>query len=230
MHICTQDERKKSTYAYRINKKGHICTQDGWRKSIYAQPVAYTRIGVDDQEGSVKLSIFQVLIVNDTLSQQVVVNVFIHFDIGGPGLFRGLVCILMIRQTSNRVLLFVIRLVEALCIVVFCHNNQQNRTTGKTAFETVYRLHPRWEMADEVVGAPAAEDFGGRMEKVWDEVKASMELHKSKAVEGLKEFKVGDRVYLATPNIKTRWPRRSWTTGGSAHSQSPNKSPLTHIA
>jgi transposase InsO family protein len=95
-----------------------------------------------------------------------------------------------------------------LPIAEFCHNNHTNRVTGRMAFETVYGLHPRWEGTDGESDVLAAEEFMQKMEKVWDEVRASMELHRQIPPEETKEFCVGDRVYLATANIKTRRPTK----------------------
>ncbi|KAF8761559.1 hypothetical protein RHS01_00207 [Rhizoctonia solani] len=86
-----------------------------------------------------------------------------------------------------------------LPIAEFCHNNQVNSTTGKSAFETVYGMHPRWNIAPTTSNVPHAEDMTKQMELIWDEVKASMEFHKAKEKAPRQEYKVGDKV-LDLPN------------------------------
>jgi transposase InsO family protein len=60
-----------------------------------------------------------------------------------------------------------------LPIAEFCHNNQKNSATGKTAFEAVYGVNPRWDMTDVDVNVPEAEHMTKLMEKMWDEIRAS---------------------------------------------------------
>jgi len=61
-----------------------------------------------------------------------------------------------------------------LPIAEFCHNNQVNSATGKTAFETIYGRHPRWNMINTDSRVPQAEITSKEMQEIWDEVKASM--------------------------------------------------------
>ncbi|QRV84916.1 Retrotransposable element Tf2 protein [Ceratobasidium sp. AG-Ba] len=70
--------------------------------------------------------------------------------------------------------------VRWLPIAEFCHNNQVNSATGKTAFETIYGLHPRWDLVDLEVNAPNAADMADSMQEIWDEAIASMEFYRSK--------------------------------------------------
>lgn len=65
-----------------------------------------------------------------------------------------------------------------LPIAEFCQNNHVKKVTGRSVFKTVYGLHPRWEVMGDESQVPAAEAFGQKMEKVWDKVRASMELHR----------------------------------------------------
>ncbi|QRV77082.1 Retrotransposable element Tf2 protein [Ceratobasidium sp. AG-Ba] len=85
--------------------------------------------------------------------------------------------------------------VRWLPIAEFCHNNQVNSATGKTAFETIYGLHPRWNLVDLEVNAPNAADMADSMQEIWDEVIASMEFHRSKEDTPKHEYKVGDKVW-----------------------------------
>ncbi|QRV79674.1 Retrotransposable element Tf2 protein [Ceratobasidium sp. AG-Ba] len=98
--------------------------------------------------------------------------------------------------------------VRWLPIAEFCHNNQVNSATGKTAFETIYGLHPRWDLVDLEVNAPNAADMADSMQEIWDEVIASMEFHRSKEDPPKHEYKVGDRVWLVGHNITTRRPSK----------------------
>jgi hypothetical protein len=95
-----------------------------------------------------------------------------------------------------------------LPIAEFCHNNQVNTATGKTAFETVYGRHPRWDLTEidsKVLGANA---MSKEMTEIWDEVKASMEFHRTKEYAPRKEFEKGDQVWLVTTNIRTKRPMK----------------------
>ncbi|QRV98260.1 Retrotransposable element Tf2 protein [Ceratobasidium sp. AG-Ba] len=98
--------------------------------------------------------------------------------------------------------------VRWLPIAEFCHNNQVNSATGKTAFETVYGTHPRWDLIDLEVNAPKAADMAESMQEIWDEVIASMEFHKSKEDAPKHEYKVGDKVWLVSQNVTTRRPSK----------------------
>ncbi|QRV84964.1 Retrotransposable element Tf2 protein [Ceratobasidium sp. AG-Ba] len=98
--------------------------------------------------------------------------------------------------------------VRWLPIAEFCHNNQVNSATGKTAFETIYGLHPRWDLVDLEVNAPNAADTADSMQEIWDEVIASMEYHRSKEDTPKHEYKVGDKVWLVGQNITTRRPSK----------------------
>ncbi|QRV79959.1 Retrotransposable element Tf2 protein [Ceratobasidium sp. AG-Ba] len=98
--------------------------------------------------------------------------------------------------------------VRWLPIAEFCHNNQVNSATGKTAFETIYGLHPRWDLVDLEVNAPNAADMADSMQEIWDEVIASMEFHRSKEDTPKHEYKEGDKVWLVGQNITTRWPSK----------------------
>lgn len=95
-----------------------------------------------------------------------------------------------------------------LPIAEFCHNNQENSATGKTAFETIYGTHPRWDMTGIDSNVPEANLMEQHMQEVWDEVKASMEYHQKAEKEVRKEFKVGDKVWLVTTNIQTKRPMK----------------------
>ncbi|QRV83709.1 Retrotransposable element Tf2 protein [Ceratobasidium sp. AG-Ba] len=82
-----------------------------------------------------------------------------------------------------------------LPIAEFCHNNHVNSATGQTAFETVYGTTPRWNMLkgdQEERDTPAAYSMKEKMKKIWDEAKASMELHRT-LEKPSKELKVGDK-------------------------------------
>ncbi|QRV88083.1 Retrotransposable element Tf2 protein [Ceratobasidium sp. AG-Ba] len=98
--------------------------------------------------------------------------------------------------------------VRWLPIAEFCHNNQVNSATGKTAFETVYGMHPRWDLTDLEVNAPNAADMANSMQEIWDEVIASMEFHKSKEDAPKREYKIGDKVWLVSQNVTTRRPSK----------------------
>ncbi|QRW01159.1 Retrotransposable element Tf2 protein [Ceratobasidium sp. AG-Ba] len=98
--------------------------------------------------------------------------------------------------------------VRWLPIAEFCHNNQINSATGKTAFETIYGLHPRWDLVDLEVNAPNAADMADSMQEIWDEVIASMEFHRSKEDTPKHEYKIGDKVWLVGQNITTRRPSK----------------------
>ncbi|QRV82439.1 Transposon Tf2-7 polyprotein [Ceratobasidium sp. AG-Ba] len=93
-------------------------------------------------------------------------------------------------------------------IAEFCHNNQVNSATGKTAFKTIYGLHPRWDLVDLEVNAPNAADMADSMQEIWDEVIASMEFYRSKESDPKREYKVGDKVWLVGQNITTRRPSK----------------------
>ncbi|QRW08587.1 Retrotransposable element Tf2 protein [Ceratobasidium sp. AG-Ba] len=98
--------------------------------------------------------------------------------------------------------------VRWLPIAEFCHNNQVNSATGKTAFETIYGLHPRWDLVDLEVNAPNAADMADSMQEIWDEAIASMEFYRSKESDPKREYKVGDKVWLVGQNITTRRPSK----------------------
>ncbi|QRW04042.1 Retrotransposable element Tf2 protein [Ceratobasidium sp. AG-Ba] len=98
--------------------------------------------------------------------------------------------------------------VRWLPIAEFCHNNQVNSATGKTAFETIYGLHPRWDLVDLEVNAPNAANMADSMQEIWDEVIASMEFYRSKESDPKREYKVGDKVWLVGQNITTRRPSK----------------------
>ncbi|QRV81062.1 Retrotransposable element Tf2 protein [Ceratobasidium sp. AG-Ba] len=98
--------------------------------------------------------------------------------------------------------------VRWLPIAEFCHNNQVNSATGKTAFETVYGLHPKWDLVDLEVNAPNAANMADSMQEIWDEAIASMEFHRSKEITPKREYKVGDKVWLVGQNITTRRPSK----------------------
>lgn len=90
--------------------------------------------------------------------------------------------------------------VKWLPILEFCHNNQVNSATGKTAFKTIYGRHPRWDMTDIPTKVPEAEHMMEEMQVIWDEVKASMMYHQMEQIASKKEFKVGDKVWLLASN------------------------------
>ena len=95
-----------------------------------------------------------------------------------------------------------------LPIAEFCHNNQTNSATGKTAFEAVYGHNPRWDMTGVETNVPEANQMEEHMKEVWDEVKASMEYHQKAEKEQKDEYHVGQKVWLVTSNIKTKRPMR----------------------
>ncbi|CCO35912.1 hypothetical protein BN14_10033 [Rhizoctonia solani AG-1 IB] len=53
-----------------------------------------------------------------------------------------------------------------------------------------------------------AEEMSQKMEKIWDEVRASIEFHKGKVEAPKKDFKVGDKVWLVTTYIQTKRPTK----------------------
>ena len=55
---------------------------------------------------------------------------------------------------------------KQLPIVEFCHNNQVNLATGKTVFELLYGLHPRWDNMDTPTGVPAAKELGNHLKEL----------------------------------------------------------------
>ncbi|QRW06751.1 Retrotransposable element Tf2 protein [Ceratobasidium sp. AG-Ba] len=85
--------------------------------------------------------------------------------------------------------------VRWLPIAEFCHNNQVNSATGKTAFETIYGLHPRWDLVDLEVNAPNAADMADSMQEIWDEAIASMEFYRSKESDPKCEYKISSHAY-----------------------------------
>jgi hypothetical protein len=95
-----------------------------------------------------------------------------------------------------------------LPIAEFCHNNQENSATGKTAFKTIYGAHPRWDMSGIDSNVPEANNMEQHMQEVWDEVKASMEYHQKTENDLRQEFEVGDKVWLVTTNIQTKRPMK----------------------
>ena len=98
--------------------------------------------------------------------------------------------------------------VKWLPIAKFCHNNQVNTATRKTAFKTIYGRHPKWSISDLEIDSPPAKAMSDAMQEIWDEVKASMEFHRSKEKEPQNQFKEGDKVWLVTTNIRTRRPMK----------------------
>ncbi|QRW01138.1 Retrotransposable element Tf2 protein [Ceratobasidium sp. AG-Ba] len=97
-----------------------------------------------------------------------------------------------------------------LPIAEFCHNNHVNSATGQTAFETVYGTMPRWNMLkgdQEERDTPAAYSMKKKMKKIWDEAKASMELHRT-LEKPSKELKVGDKVWLLLTNLSSKRPTK----------------------
>ncbi|QRV96825.1 Retrotransposable element Tf2 protein [Ceratobasidium sp. AG-Ba] len=98
--------------------------------------------------------------------------------------------------------------VRWLPIAEFCYNNKVNSATGKTAFETVYGMHPRWDITDLEVNTPNAANMANSMQEIWDKVIASMEFHKSKEDTPKHEYKSGDKVWLVSQNVTTRQPSK----------------------
>ncbi|QRV96423.1 Retrotransposable element Tf2 protein [Ceratobasidium sp. AG-Ba] len=97
-----------------------------------------------------------------------------------------------------------------LPIAEFCHNNHVNSATGLTAFETIYGRSPAWDLLKEPQGdntVPAAHSMQQKMNKIWDEAKASMEIHRSLEKQG-REFKVGDKVWLLLTNLSSKRPAK----------------------
>lgn len=78
-----------------------------------------------------------------------------------------------------------------LPLAEFCHNNQVNSVTGRSAFETIYGLHPRWDSAEVETNVPEAEKFANHMERIWDETKASMQYNRSVESEPRITYEVG---------------------------------------
>lgn len=95
-----------------------------------------------------------------------------------------------------------------LPIAEFCHNKQSNSATGWSAFETIYGLHRRWDTSEMKSLAPEAKLFAEHIEKVWDKVRASMETHRTKESKPSSTYSMGDKVYLATPHLKTGQPSK----------------------
>ena len=90
-----------------------------------------------------------------------------------------------------------------LPIVEFCHNNQINSATGKTAFQTVYGMDPRSNITNTACDVPSVEEMTQTMERMWDEVKAAIDYHKGKEYQPKMEYNIGDKVWLVTTNLKT---------------------------
>ena len=93
-----------------------------------------------------------------------------------------------------------------LPIAEFCHNNQINSTTGKTAFQTIYGMDPRWNITDTACDVPSVEDMTKSMEGMWDKVKAALDYHRGKEYPPKREYNTGDRVWLVTTNLRTKQP------------------------
>ena len=55
--------------------------------------------------------------------------------------------------------------------------------------------------------SPEADRMEEHMRKIWDEVRATMEFHQT-ADKEIPKYKVGDKVYLVTTNIKTKRPMK----------------------
>lgn len=58
------------------------------------------------------------------------------------------------------------------------------------------------------VNVPEAEHMTKLMERMWDKIRASMELHQKEEKEVQVKYNVGDKVYLVTSNIKTQSPMK----------------------
>jgi hypothetical protein len=112
--------------------------------------------------------------------------------------------------------------VKWLPIAEFCHNNQLNSATGQTAFQTVYRLEPRWDYTQTNGNVPQALSMGKEIKEIRQEARAAMEYHCMKEGEPLREFEISDKVWLVTTNIKTNQPMKTLTSSGdkSNHPQS----------
>lgn len=95
-----------------------------------------------------------------------------------------------------------------LPIAEFCHNNHVNSATGKSAFETIYGLNPKWNMTGVETNVPEANQMEAYMHEIWDEVQASMRYHQQAEEELRLEYNLGDKVYLITSNIKTKRPAK----------------------
>lgn len=94
-----------------------------------------------------------------------------------------------------------------LPIAEFCHNDQVNLATGKTAFKTVYSMHPQWDMTGIDSDSPEADWMEEHMREIWNEVRATMEFHQTADKETPK-YNKGSLVYLVTTNIRTWQPAK----------------------
>jgi hypothetical protein len=117
-----------------------------------------------------------------------------------------------------------------LPIAEFCHNNQVNSATGQTAFKTVYGLEPRWDHTQTDSDVPHALSMGKEIEEVRQEARAAMEYNRTREGEPVKEFEIGDKVWLVTTNIKTKEPIKKQTTRKWDPSPSSIKSLHTHTS
>src|SRR5436190_17176129 len=100
--------------------------------------------------------------------------------------------------------------VKWLPIAEFCHNNQVNSATGQTAFQTIYRRNPNWQISDSPGNSPEGNKMAEHMKEIWDEAGATMERlqrNKGTAKEEIR-YKKGDKVWLNTKNIRTRRPAK----------------------
>lgn len=97
-----------------------------------------------------------------------------------------------------------------LPLAEFAHNNQVNRSTGKTPFHIIYGHKPQWHpgIASSNLGnSPEANELAEWIRKIRDKCSAMLE-HEHRSPLAETRFSVGDYVWLAATNIKTRRPSK----------------------
>lgn len=97
-----------------------------------------------------------------------------------------------------------------LPLAEFVHNNQVNRTTGKTPFQVLYGYEPQWHPelpSPSISSSPDATLLAQTIREVRDRCSAMLEYHHHSPPDQMR-FKVGDHVWLLATNIKTRWPTK----------------------
>jgi hypothetical protein len=99
----------------------------------------------------------------------------------------------------------------------FAHNNAANSTTKQSPFLANYGYHPKTFLTRVATSnTPEADKLVDRIVKLQDELKAAMKMgeeetkryHDRKAT-GPVDFKVGDKVWLDSQNIKTTAPTKT---------------------
>lgn len=97
-----------------------------------------------------------------------------------------------------------------LPLAEFAHNNQVNRTTGKTPFQVIYGYEPQWHPelpSDNIATAPEARDLADIIKEIRDECLAMLE-HHFHLPHSETRFNKGDYVWLLATNIKSRRPAK----------------------